>query len=115
MDLRPCPENVNILTKSHSMARPMGMAHGQGPWAQPMGQKSVKTEFKKTKTIGESSWSPLDCADGSVSSRRYGRVPEMPKTDPRGPKTDHNLPKSLKIDPKPGGRPRAPRDFLRIS
>ena len=50
MDLRPCPENVNILTKSHGpWARPMGMAHGQGPWARPMGRKSVKKWNSKKK------------------------------------------------------------------
>ena len=101
MDLRPCPENVNILTKSHSM----GKAHGHGPWARPMGpahgpEIRKKTEFKKTKIIGENSWSPPDCADGSVSSRRYGRVPVASKTDPRGPETDQKGPKSKKNGPK---------------
>ena len=39
MDLRPCPENVNILTKSHSM----GKAHGPSPWA----GNPQKTELRK--------------------------------------------------------------------
>ena len=30
---------------ARQQASPMGMAHGQGPWAQPMGRKSVRDRF----------------------------------------------------------------------